>query len=40
LNFPAEFLTMVGMFQSGGLTINGETSPPFPGAPTSDKERY
>jgi aryl-alcohol dehydrogenase-like predicted oxidoreductase len=40
LDFPAEFLTMVSMFQAGGTTINGESSLPFPFSPTSDDDRY
>ena len=40
LNFPAGFLKFIGMFSQGGLTVNGEASPPWPMAPKSDAERY
>jgi aryl-alcohol dehydrogenase-like predicted oxidoreductase len=40
LNFPAAFLSRVGMFMHPGLTVNGETAGPNPMVPKSDAERY
>ncbi len=40
LNFPAGMLKFVSMFSQGGLTVNGETAPPWPMSPKSDDERY
>lgn len=40
LNFPAGMLRFVSMFTQGGLTVNGQTAPPWPMAPKSDAERY
>jgi aryl-alcohol dehydrogenase-like predicted oxidoreductase len=40
LNFPAGMLKFIGMFSQGGLTVNGETAPPWPMSPKSDDERY
>ena len=40
LNFPAGMLKFIGMFSRGGLTVNGETAPPWPMSPKSDDERY
>lgn len=40
LNFPAGFLKAAGVFMHGGLTLNGESAPPFPLAPKTDAERY
>ena len=40
LNFPAGMLKFVGMFTQGGLTVNGQTAPVWPAAPTGDGERY
>lgn len=40
LNFPAGMLRFIGMFTQGGMTVNGQTAPPWPMAPKSDAERY
>ncbi len=40
LNFPAGMLKFIGMFSQGGLSVNGETAPPWPMSPKSDDERY
>ncbi|MBK8256076.1 MAG: aldo/keto reductase [Polyangiaceae bacterium] len=40
LNFPAAFLSRIGVFMNGGTTINGEASPAWPMAPQTDAERY
>ena len=40
LNFPAGMLKFVGMFSQGGLTVNGETAPPWPLSPKTAAERY
>jgi aryl-alcohol dehydrogenase-like predicted oxidoreductase len=40
LNFPADFVGMAGVFSHGGMTVNGETYPPFPLSPKDDSERY
>ena len=40
LNFPAGFLKFVSMFSQGGLTVNGQTAPPWPMSPKNDGERY
>lgn len=40
LNFPAGMLKFVSMFSQGGLTVNGDTAPPWPMAPKNDADRY
>lgn len=40
LNFPAGFLSRIGVFMNGGTTVNGEGAPPWPMAPQNDSERY
>ncbi|MEZ5283948.1 MAG: aldo/keto reductase [Vicinamibacterales bacterium] len=40
LNFPANMLKFVSMFTQGGMTVNGQTAPPWPMAPTRDADRY
>jgi aryl-alcohol dehydrogenase-like predicted oxidoreductase len=40
LNFPFDFVTNAGSFSSGGLTINGQTSPVSPITPKTDAQRY
>jgi len=40
LNFPAAFIRNSGMFKRGGTTVNGETAPAWPLAPSSDAERH
>lgn len=40
LNFPANFLEYVVQAASGGLTINGRTSPVWPLSPEGDADRY
>ena len=40
LNFPAGMLKFVSMFSQGGLTVNGDTAPPWPMSPKNDADRY
>ena len=40
LDFPATFIGFATMFSHSGTTVNGEPSVPWPGAPTSDADRY
>lgn len=40
LNFPSDFVKNCGPFSSSGTTINGESYPINPLAPTTDTERY
>ena len=37
---PAAMLRVIGMFSSGGLTVNGPSAPPWPMAPRTDADRY
>ena len=40
LNFPANFMAVVGPHPYGGTTINGQSFPVSPYAPRNDSERY
>ena len=40
LDFPSKFLEYVIQASSGGLTINGKTTPVWPMSPANDGERY
>jgi len=40
LSFPHQFLKFASMISGGGVTVNGESSVPWPMAPKSDAERY
>ena len=40
LGFPMAMLAYGISFMSGGTTINGEQSQPWPMAPTNDNERH